>query len=199
VLELKLRRKKENEGLLKMELDDLTGTLKMWEKMVGEIRNTARKSEEEQERVRRRQKKELTDMQLLANERLFRKLVPTLDNLELALNHSQVDAQHTAEQVIEGIRMTATHLFKSVQEAGLERVPSETGMVFDPAIHEAVERVPDSAQTTDTIAVCLSPGYALRGRLIRPARVSVYFGGATPKPDPPNDPPNRSEDSVDSA
>lgn len=187
VMELKLRRKEEALGVLKMERDDLAGTLKMWEKMVTEMRNAARQVEEDQERIRRRHKKELGDIQLLANEKLFKKIIPALDNLELALNHSKVDGQHTAEQVIEGIRMTATHLFKSVEQAGLDRVQSRVGTPFDPAIHDAVERVEDVNQTSDTIAVCLSPGYSLRGRLIRPARVSVYYGGPSAPPPRPAD------------
>ncbi len=189
VLERKLQRKEEALSMLKMERDDLSGTLKMWEKMVAEMRTAARQAEEEQERVRRRQKKELGEIKMLANEKLFKKIIPALDNLELALNHSEVDGQHTAEQVIEGIKMTATHLFKSVEQAGLDRVQSAIGDSFDPSIHDAVERVEDTSQPADTIAVCLSPGYSLRGRLIRPARVSVYYGGpqaSRPEPTGPD-------------
>ncbi len=188
LLERKLKRKEEALGVVKMERDDLSGTLKMWEKMVNEMRTAARQVEEDQERLRRRHKKELQEIKLLANEKLFKKIIPALDNLELALNHSEVDGQHTAEQVIEGIKMTATHLFKSVEQAGLDRVQSSVGDNFDPSIHDAVERVEDPTQPADTIAVCLSPGYSLRGRLIRPARVSVYFGGPpAPRPEPAGD------------
>jgi len=188
ILEMKLRRREEALKVMKMERDDLSGTLRMWEKMVQEMRTAARKMEQDQGRVRRRHRKELKEIQLLANEKLFKKIIPALDNLELALSHASDDAQQTAEQVIEGIQMTATHLFKSVEQAGLEKVPAHRGVPFDPAIHDAVERVPDPDEPADTIAACLSAGYSLRGRLVRPARVSVFFGG----------PPLGDEDSVDS-
>ncbi len=185
VLDRKLRRMSEDQSALKSERDDLAGTLQMWEKMVGEMRTAAKQADENHEKLRKRHKKELQDIQSLANEKLFKQIIPAVDNLDLAVKHAEGNNQASVDQVIEGIKMTAKHLFTSFEQAGLDRVPSEPGSLFDPAIHEAVERVEDDTQPAETIAVSLRPGFALKGRLIRPAQVSVYHGGPPARPAKP--------------
>jgi molecular chaperone GrpE len=45
--------------------------------------------------------------------------------------------------------------------------------LFDPALHEAMAQVPDASVPANTVVQVFQPGYQLRGRLLRPARVLV--------------------------
>ena len=47
------------------------------------------------------------------------------------------------------------------------------GQPFDPALHEAMAQVEDGSVPGNTIVQVFQPGYQLRGRLLRPARVVV--------------------------
>jgi molecular chaperone GrpE len=47
------------------------------------------------------------------------------------------------------------------------------GEAFDPAIHEAMVRIPSAEATSDTVSEVIEGGYTLGDRLIRPAKVAV--------------------------
>jgi molecular chaperone GrpE len=47
------------------------------------------------------------------------------------------------------------------------------GQPFDPALHEAMAQVEDGSVPSSTVVQVFQPGYQLRGRLLRPARVVV--------------------------
>jgi molecular chaperone GrpE len=70
-----------------------------------------------------------------------------------------------------GVRMTQAQLMDILGQFGFESVPTE-GM-FDPSLHEAVERVPTAEPCEGTIVGVVRPGYKLHDRLLRPAQVKV--------------------------
>ena len=53
------------------------------------------------------------------------------------------------------------------------------GEKFNHDFHEAMFEVPDTGQPNGTIVHLLEPGYVLRGRLLRAARVGVAKDKAT--------------------
>jgi molecular chaperone GrpE len=68
--------------------------------------------------------------------------------------------------------MIARQLWDTLEREGLESIDPE-GESFDPELHEAVHRVEDSEHQPGTVVQVLNKGYALSGRLIRPAMVGV--------------------------
>ncbi len=63
---------------------------------------------------------------------------------------------------------------RSVLEGhGLDEVPAEPGLPFDPNVHEAVVAQESDEYPEGMITAVLEPGYLLHGRLLRPARVIV--------------------------
>lgn len=69
--------------------------------------------------------------------------------------------------------MVQKRLHATLEAQGLERVQSEDAP-FDPNVHEAVDVVPvtEPAKENQVVEEVL-PGYLLKGRLLRPARVRV--------------------------
>ena len=106
-------------------------------------------------------------MQRYRSQDLAKKILPSLDNLERAL---QVEG--LTEDVKKGIEMVRDSLIQALKEEGVEEVAIES---FDPNLHMAVQTVPaDEDNPADTIAQVLQKGYKLHERLLRPAMVVVY-------------------------
>jgi molecular chaperone GrpE len=108
-----------------------------------------------------------------ANESLIKKLVPVLDNFDMALaaaNQSQAGA--AAQSLQTGVGMIHQQLKNVLMESGLEEVDA-TGKTFDPNWHEAVSQQETKDVPEGQVVQQLRKGYKLRDRLIRPATVVV--------------------------
>jgi molecular chaperone GrpE len=72
-----------------------------------------------------------------------------------------------------GVSMTLMRLHDVLAQFGLAPSVPTVGDQFDPYQHEVAERVEDSEHDEGTILEVVVPGYALHGRVLRPARVKV--------------------------
>lgn len=108
-----------------------------------------------------------------ANEGLLEKLIPVLDNFEMAMaaaNNPQGGG--SADSLKTGVSMIATQLRNALTEAGLEEI-NATGQPFNPNLHEAVSQQPSEDVPEGHVMQQLRKGYKLRDRLVRPATVVV--------------------------
>lgn len=122
---------------------------------------------------RRRTLRERHELFNYANENLIKELLPTVDNLERALGHARLaEGEEGSRALREGVELTFRSLVTALENVGVVRVEAE-GREFDPQVHEAVQRVPTDAAPPGRILEVLQPGYLLKGRLLRPALVSV--------------------------
>ena len=121
----------------------------------------------EMQNIQRRANEERQSLQRYRSQDLAKKILPSLDNLERAL---QVEG--LTEENKKGIEMVRESLIQALKEEGVEEVAVES---FDPNLHMAVQTVPaDDENPADTIAQVLQKGYKLHERLLRPAMVVVY-------------------------
>ena len=104
-----------------------------------------------------------------ANERLIRDLLVVLDHFEQALR--AMENAQDVEAVRKGVEMIFRQLQDILAREGLERVDG-VGQ-FDPALHEALDVVERPDLPDGAIVEVLQPGYRLKGKLLRPARVRV--------------------------
>src|SRR5262249_22752161 len=107
-----------------------------------------------------------------ANENLLLKLIPVLDNFDMALAATQAVQPDAAQSLQTGVNMIHQQLKSVLTEAGLEEVDA-TGKVFDPNLHEAISQTETSETPDGHVAQQLRKGYKLRDRLLRPASVTV--------------------------
>lgn len=106
-----------------------------------------------------------------ANESLLSRLLPVLDNFEMALAAlSQSPEGGNAQSLKSGVQMISQQLKTTLQEFGLEEIPIE-GKPFDPNLHEAVSQQESADVEEGAILQQLRKGYKLRERLIRPSTV----------------------------
>lgn len=105
-----------------------------------------------------------------ANEALLRKLLPVLDNFEMALAAAGPNA--TVESVKTGVAMISSQLRQALVDAGLEEV-NASGQAFDPNLHEAVSQLESAEVPEGHVLHQVRKGYRLHGRLLRAASVVV--------------------------
>lgn len=107
-----------------------------------------------------------------ATEGLLEKLVPVLDNFEMALMAAQQATNASAESLRTGVNMIHQQLRSVLMDAGLAEVTAE-GQPFDPNLHEAVSQQESTEVPEGHVLQQLRKGYRLRERLLRPATVIV--------------------------
>ncbi len=99
----------------------------------------------------------------LAVAAVLTELIPVLDDLERARGHNELEG---------GFKAVAEQLERLAAKFGLERF-GDAGVPFDPAIHEALTHTVSEDVDTITAIEILQPGYRLKDRTLRPARVAV--------------------------
>lgn len=123
------------------------------------------------ENLRKRTEREKADFFRYALAGVFKDLLPVLDNFDRALDHAE-----EGDDFHKGVLMIYKQLFDTLQKNGLKPI-DESGVHFDPNIHEAVVREEDSSVPSHTVVAILQKGYFLHDRLLRPALVRVAVGG----------------------
>ena len=120
---------------------------------------------------RKRSDRERADFARYATAGVLREMLPILDNFDRALEHAE-----EGDDFHKGVLMIYKQLFDVLQKHGL-KVIDETGVHFDPNIHEGVMREEDPSVPSHTVVAVLQKGYFLHDRLLRPAMVKVAVGG----------------------
>ena len=121
---------------------------------------------------KKRAAKERQDATKFANEALLERLVPVLDNFDMALTAGGGANPLSAEALQKGVTMIFNQFKTAMQESGLEEIDA-MGKPFDPNWHEAVSQQESSEAPEGQVLQQLRKGYKLRERLVRPATVIV--------------------------
>lgn len=124
----------------------------------------------ELDNARKRLERERGEQVRFASEKVLADIIPSLDNLDLALMHAGSNA--ACEDFIAGVCMTRKLLQDALAKHGLA-VVGEVGEIFDPAVHEAVGMANNVDVPDNHVCSLLTSGYKLHDRLLRPARVMV--------------------------
>ena len=97
----------------------------------------------------------------------LQKLLPVLDNLERALESPCSD-----EEYKKGVALIHKGLWDIMAGQGVEEI-AESGVPFDPGIHNAVMHIEDEALGKNTVAQVLQKGYRMGDRILRYAMVQA--------------------------
>ena len=132
----------------------------------------------EWDNYRKRTAQERNNERQTAAAQLLEKLLPVLDDLERAAEHTETT---TVEALALGLQAIQSKLQNILQSEGLEAV-DPLGQPFDIQNHQAVGRVEDPTLADETVTRVYQKGYSLRGRSLRPAMVEVSVGGPAQLP-----------------
>lgn len=124
------------------------------------------------ENFKKRATREKQEAIRYANESLLEKLIPVLDNFEMAMLAANSPQGGSVDALKTGVNMIASQLKSALSEAGLEEI-NATGQAFNPNLHEAVSQQEAKGTPDGQVLQQLRRGYKLRDRLVRPATVIV--------------------------
>jgi molecular chaperone GrpE len=127
---------------------------------------------------RKRAARERQEAVKFANESLLQKLIPALDNFDMAIAAAAGAKEGAAQSLQTGVNMILSQLRSALTESGLEEIDA-TGKAFDPNFHEAVSQQETNDVPEGHVVQQLRKGYRLRERLLRPATVIVARKPAT--------------------
>ena len=124
------------------------------------------------ENFKKRAARERQDAAKAATESLLAKLIPVLDNFEMALAAANSTQAPSVESLKTGVTMIYSQFKSAVADTGLEEIDA-TGQPFDPNFHEAVSQADSTEIPEGHVLQQLRKGYRFRDRLLRPATVIV--------------------------
>ena len=117
---------------------------------------------------RKRAQREKEDVRQFSNQDLLEKLLPVLDNFEMAITA----VKEADPSIKDGVQMIYDQLFAVLKDSGMEPIDA-MGEAFDPNLHEALSQEETADVNEGTVVQQVQRGYKLNERLVRPARVVV--------------------------
>ena len=119
----------------------------------------------------RRKEAEVSEMKKYASEGIILKVLDNIDNLERAENASAETKNFDA--LVEGVNMILRNLKYMLSEEGVEEIEAEEGVEFNPYEHQAMMTENKEELKDNDIVQVFQKGYKLKGKIIRPAMVTV--------------------------
>ena len=133
-------------------------------------RDLAQRAQAELVNYRRRTDDDRISLQKYSNSRLITKLLPVVDEMELAISHAG-DGEPT-DSWLEGVKLIQRKLANLLDSEGVVKV-NDVGTTFNPLEHEAVGTEESTEHPPDYILTVVRSGYRLYDRVIQPAQVIV--------------------------
>lgn len=128
---------------------------------------------------RKRALKERQEAVQYGHQNLFKDLLSVVDNLDRAIGHAQESGGGDLGSFLQGVELVRRELLGVFEKHHVSEIEA-LGAPFDPALHEAMAQVEDGSVPPGTVVDVLQKGFALRDRLVRPARVVVARAPAKP-------------------
>ena len=167
--ELHLNLKEEKKEREK-EIEELKKKVEEKEKELREHHDRLLRVAADFDNYKKRAAKEKEEWVKFANEDLIKSILPFVDNLERAVNHSE--KTEDIQGLVDGIKLTVQQLLQTLNRFGVSPIES-LGKPFDPAVHEAMLVVETDQHEPNQVVEEFQKGYLLNDRLLRPATVSV--------------------------
>lgn len=121
------------------------------------------------ENYRKRMQRDKEELVKYGNENLLYDLLPVLDNLEMALKHSALEA---STGIVQGVEITLKEFQRTLEKFGLLAIESAE-KPFDPAKHHAMSHVERTDVEGNMVVEEFRKGYMFRDKVLRPSLVAV--------------------------
>ena len=138
---------------------------------VQEWKNSYTRKLAEFQNFTKRKETEVSEMKKYASEGIIVKLLENIDNLERAENASAETKNFDA--LVEGVNMILRNLKYMLSEEGVEEIEAGEGVEFNPYEHQAMMTESKEELKENDIVQVFQKGYKLKGKIIRPAMVTV--------------------------
>ena len=132
-----------------------------------ELQDRLLRARAEFDNFRKRNDRERSDYLQFAAMDMVKEVLPVLDDFERALKVETSDKEYA-----KGVELIYQRLSDTLRKLGLEPIDTRDKL-FDPNIHQAVERVHTDEAEDQAILGEFQRGYNFKGKLLRPAMVKV--------------------------
>ena len=154
--------------------DQTDGELEALRNEAAEHKDRALRAQAEFDNFRKRITREREEERRRAGERLVAEMLPAIDNLERAIEHTTAggDLKH----LLAGVEAVHTQILSVLGKEGVT-VIDPIDQHFDPMTQQAVSQKEDLDVPEGTVTDVFQKGYQLGDRVIRSAMVVVSTGG----------------------
>ncbi len=151
------------------EVENLKRTLEEKDSVIKDYETLLKKIQAEFDNYRKRIEREREDYSKFVVEKLVRKIVTIIDDMDRGLSETRGNGDFDAFRI--GMEKIRNNTMQVLVEEGLKEIP--TGGKFDPYYHEAivVEESPD--YDDNQITEVYQKGFTIGGKVLRPAKVRV--------------------------
>ncbi|MFN4196737.1 MAG: nucleotide exchange factor GrpE [Caldimicrobium sp.] len=144
------------------------------EEEVKEWKEKALRYAAEVENLKKAFKREKEEYFKFALEIVFKELLPSIDNLEMALK--AFETSQNLHALKDGVELSLKVLIQSLEKFGLKQFEPAIGEPFHPHFHEALQAEHHEEIPNGGIVRVFQKGYKLHERVLRPALVCVCQG-----------------------
>jgi molecular chaperone GrpE len=153
------------------ELERLKAALVSEQRLSEENQNRFLKALADLDNYKKRSAREKALILEFANEDLLLEMLPVIDNLERALEHTDPSSDNL-ESLVKGMRLTIDTALAVFKKFGLKEIRA-VGEKFDPSLHHAISHEDAEGVAPDMVVKEFQKGYMLKNKLIRPSTVMV--------------------------
>ena len=150
---------------------DLEKALVAAESQIAEQKDSVMRAIANAENARKRAEGEVDKARKFALEKFAGELLPVADNLERALQVANPEDE-AIKAVVDGVELTLKSFVSTIEKFGMKVIDPQ-GEIFNPELHQAMSMQENADLPPNTIMAVMQKGYALNGRLLRPAMVMV--------------------------
>ena len=121
---------------------------------------------------KKRAARDREDVYRYAESDILKDVLPTVDNLSLALEH----AKDKDDEFVKGVQLVYDGLLKALADHGAKQMADLVGQDLDPNFHEAIVTMPNAEIAEGKISTVVKTGWTLNDKLLRAAQVIVSAG-----------------------
>ena len=136
---------------------------------IEEWKNSFLRKQADFQNFTKRKEKEVEELKKFASEKIITQFLGSLDNFERAIE-SSVESKDF-DSLLQGVEMIVRNLKDIMSGEDVEEIPTEGA--FNPEYHHAVGVEASEDKKEDEIVKVLQKGYMMKGKVIRPAMVTV--------------------------
>ena len=141
------------------------------QQIIDELKNDLQRTRADFENYRKRVELEKSAARDAGESAAVTKLLPAIDTIDRAVADIPTDiADHTWTKGIQGL---VKQLDAALAALDVARIDANSGVKFDPELHQAVQFDEDSEGETEVISEQLQAGYLHKGKPLRPAIVKA--------------------------
>lgn len=156
---------------LREERDELEAQLEALEVERDELEERVKRTAADFENYKKRQAKKLDQAKATAVEQLLERFLDVRENLKRAI----AEAEEEGDSLREGVKLTLAEFDRVLDAEKVREIDPDPGEPVDPERHEVMLRI-EGEHPDGHIEEVYQSGYAMNGRVIRPAQVAVSEG-----------------------